>query len=73
MIPDSCKALAPVDQFKKILSENKVVVLINGTLETPADDMSKSMLEKVNGLKCEYTAVDMIENKAFMEYFGDKK
>ena len=48
-------------------------MLINGNLQNPADDNSKSMLQKVNELKCEYTAVDMIENKAFMEYFGDKK
>ena len=73
MVPQSCKALAPVDQFKKILNDNKIVVLINGTLENPADDNSKNMLDKVINLKCEYTAVDMIENKAFMEYFADKK
>ena len=48
-------------------------MLINGTLENPADDASKIILEKVHNLKCQFTAVDMIENKAFMEYFGDKQ
>ena len=44
MVPESCKALSPKELVKKILEENKVVVLINGSIEAPADENSKIML-----------------------------
>ena len=46
MVPESCKpkVLAPEEIVKQTLSENKLVILINGTVDAPKDDASKSLI-----------------------------
>jgi glutaredoxin-related protein len=67
MVPESCKikVLTPEEQVKKTLSENKLVILINGTVDAPKDDESKSLIEAIKKLTSEFTAVDCSVNKPF--------
>lgn len=70
MVPDSCKPLSPKDQLAKMLNQSKIVLLLNGTVESPKDDASKALLEKVNGLKCEYSIIDLSAKSEFVEHLG---
>jgi len=45
--------------------------LINGSLDAPSDENSKLMIEKVNSLKCEFTAIDYKSNAGYSEYFKE--
>ena len=67
MVPESCKpkVLKPEELVKKTLSENKLVILINGTVDAPKDDESKSLIEAIKKLTSEFTAVDCSVNKPF--------
>ena len=49
MVPESCKpkVLKPEELVKKTLSENKLVVLINGTVDSTKDEASKSLIESI--------------------------
>ena len=35
LVPSGCKALSPKEHVQKVLEENSLVVLINGTMEQP--------------------------------------
>lgn len=67
MVPESCKpkVLKPEELVKKTLSENKLVILINGTVDAPKDDASKSLIDAIKKLTSEFTAVDCSVNKPF--------
>jgi len=69
MLPLSCKPLSPEDQVKKIMAENNLVVLINGSIESPIDDNSKAMVKAMFELKCEFTAIDVHAKPAFLKSF----
>lgn len=68
MVPQQCKALSPEESVKKILAESKVLLLIKGSLESPQDENSKAMIAKIYALKCEFTAIDVVQNAAYLEY-----
>lgn len=70
MVPASCKALAPKEQVQKILADNNMVLLINGSLQEPADDESKKLVEKVYGLNVEFTAIDVQAKPEYLEHFS---
>jgi len=67
MVPESCKrkVLKPEEIVKKTLSENKLVILINGTVDAPKDDESKSLVAAIKKLTSEFTAIDCSVNKPF--------
>lgn len=54
--------------MKKVLGATKVVILINGSIENPQDDESKQMISKINATQCEYAAIDIVKNKAYLEF-----
>jgi glutaredoxin-related protein len=53
-----------------MLNQTKIVLLLNGTVESPKDDASKALLEKVNELQCEYSIIDLSANSEFVEHLN---
>lgn len=69
MIPESCKS-NPVSKAKRILEQSKLVVLINGSIENPGDDTSKSLVTAMNASKLEYTALDVSAEPGYLSAFA---
>lgn len=67
MVPDSCKPslLSHEEVVKKTLAQNKLVILINGTLDAPKDDASKNLISEIKKYTTEFTSIDCSENKPF--------
>lgn len=67
MVPQSCKALSPEEKVKKTLADNKLVILINGSIEAPLDDASKDLVAKMRALHSDFVAIDVSERQVFPE------
>jgi len=70
LVPESCKPLPPKEKLAKMLKQSKVVLLLNGTVESPKDDASKALVEKMNTLNCEYSIVDVTSDPEFSTHLG---
>lgn len=59
MLPESCKKLSPDEELKICFTENKVVAMINGSIESPSTEESERMVKilKQNGVK--FAAIDL--------------
>lgn len=71
MVPENCKPLKPEEKMKNILAENPLVALINGSIESPADEQSKNLVESLNASKLEYTAVDVQAKPEYLKAFKE--
>lgn len=54
-----------------MLKQNPVVLLIRGSIENPADEDSKSLVQKVRDLHCEFTAVDVTSKPEIQKVFKE--
>lgn len=58
MVPKECKKLPPIETFEEMLSSFEVVVLIDGTPESPTTDSSKAMVESLSSNAIKYVSVN---------------
>lgn len=69
MVPQSCKPLPPKQHAGKICSENKVVILINGTASDPKDEASKNMVDKFGELNVPFMFLDVQSEPEYLTAF----
>ena len=67
MVPQSCKALSPEERVKKTLADNKLVILIKGSIDDSADEASKDLVAKMRELNTEFVAIDVSQRQVFPE------
>lgn len=58
MVPKECKKLPPIDTFEEMLSSFDLVVLIDGTPESPSTDSSKALVESLSSNEIKYVSVN---------------
>ena len=58
MVPKECKKLPPIETFEEMLSSFDLVVLLEGTPESPSTDSSKSIIEILNSNSIKYVTVN---------------
>lgn len=67
MVPQAAKKLPPLDEFKELLTQHKVVALIEGQADTPSSQSSQELITllKRNGVK--FVAVDTIQRPDYLQ------
>jgi glutaredoxin-related protein len=58
--------------MKKLLEENRILIIIKGSVDNPVEEQSKELVNKMFELKCEFAAVDILAKPEFLEYFENK-
>ena len=69
MIPKSCKPLPPKEQALKVASENKIVLLLNGTPSAPKDEASKSMVMQIQSMNQPFMYLDVEGQPEYLTAF----
>lgn len=59
MVPQAAKKLPPLDEFKELLSQHRVVIIIEGTTEAPASPESARIVNLLKSHGITFAALDV--------------
>lgn len=61
MVPQSAKKLPPIEEFKEVLGQHRVVALIEGSADSPNGDASSELVKILKGHGVKFAALDLLQ------------
>jgi Grx4 family monothiol glutaredoxin len=67
MVPQVCKKLSPIEEWKQVVSQNPVVALIEGTIEQPLHLPSTEFVSILKKTGVRFVAVDVTQKPELLK------
>lgn len=67
MVPQVAKKLPPLEEFKELLSQHKVLALTEGSVDAPSSPSSTELVNLLKSQGIKFVAVDVIQRQDLIE------